>query len=170
MAVAALVAWLLTAGLGLYMFAIWLIEDDGSEDGRSYRRLRAPVVFGHAGLAVAGLGVWIVSIYVHLNLLGWITVLILLLVAILGVFMFTRWIPVHQMASTRPALPARQEIGLGLRRAGVDSARGPEGIPGGPIPGIEPLPAEHNFPLPVVLLHGVLAVTTITLVVTAMIL
>ena len=32
---AALVAWLLTAGLGLYMFAIWLIEDDGSEDGKS---------------------------------------------------------------------------------------------------------------------------------------
>src|SRR5215467_10731884 len=98
MAVAALVAWLLTAGLGLYMFAIWLIEDDGSEDGRTYRRLRAPVVFGHAGLAVTGLGVWIVSIYVHLNLLGWITILILVLVAILGVFMFTRWIPVHQMA------------------------------------------------------------------------
>jgi hypothetical protein len=170
MAVAALVTWLLTAGLGLYMFAIWLIEDDGSQDGRSYRRLRAPVVFGHAGLAVTGLGVWIVSIYVHLNLLGWITILILLLVATLGVFMFTRWIPVHQMASNSPALPARQEIGLGSRRAGADSARGAEGIPGGPIPGIEPLPAEQNFPLPVVLLHGVLAVTTITLVVIAMIL
>ena len=36
MAVAALAAWLLTAGLGLYMFAIWLIEDDGSVDGKSY--------------------------------------------------------------------------------------------------------------------------------------
>lgn len=57
MTVAALAAWLLTAGLGLYMFTIWLIEDDGSEDGRSYRRLRAPVVFSHAGLAVTGLGV-----------------------------------------------------------------------------------------------------------------
>jgi hypothetical protein len=170
MAVAALVTWILTAGLGLYMFAIWLIEDDGSEDGRSYRRLRAPVVFGHAGLAVAGLGVWFVSIYVHLNILGWITVLILAVVATLGVFMFTRWIPVHQMASPRPALPARQEIGLGSRRSGADSAAAPEDIPGGPIPGIEPLPAEHNFPLPVVLLHGVLAVTTITLVITAMIL
>ena len=170
MAVAALVAWLLTAGLGLYMFTIWLIEDDGSEDGKSYRRLRAPVVFGHAGLAVSGLGVWFVSIYVHLNLLGWISILILLLVATLGIFMFTRWIPVHQMASTRPALPARQEIGLGARRAGADSASGPEDISAGSIPGIEPLPAESNFPLPVVLLHGVLAVTTITLVITAMIL
>jgi hypothetical protein len=111
-----------------------------------------------------------VSIYVHLNLLGWISILILLLVATLGIFMFTRWIPVHQMASTRPALPARQEIGLGARRAGADAASGPEDISAGSIPGIEPLPAESNFPLPVVLLHGVLAVTTITLVITAMIL
>jgi hypothetical protein len=167
MAVAALVAWLLTAGLGLYMFTIWLIEDDGSEDGRSYRRLRAPVVFGHAGLAVAGLAVWFVSIYVHLNLLAWITIVILVLVAALGVFMFTRWIPVHRMASTSPELPARQEAGLGSRRAGTEIARGLEDIPDGSFPGTEPLPAERNFPLPVVLLHGLFAVTTIALVITA---
>ena len=49
MTVAALAAWLLTAGLGLYLFTIWLIEDDGSENGRSYRRLRAPVTSGMPG-------------------------------------------------------------------------------------------------------------------------
>src|SRR5437762_605789 len=98
MKVAALLAWILTAGLGLYMFVIWLIEDDGSEDGKSYRRLRAPVVFGHAGLAVTGLGVWFVYLYVDLGRLAWITIAILVLVATLGVFMFTRWIPVHRMA------------------------------------------------------------------------
>jgi hypothetical protein len=32
------------------------------------------------------------------------------------------------------------------------------------------MPPERNFPLPVVLLHGVLAVTTVTLVVIAIIL
>src|SRR5215475_15820704 len=99
MTVAALAAWLLTAGLGLYMFAIWLIEDDGSEERKSYRRLRAPVVFGHAGFAVTGLAVWLVYMYVNLNRLACITILILLLVAILGAFMFTRWIPVHRMAT-----------------------------------------------------------------------
>ena len=34
MTVAALAAWLLTAGLGLYLFTIWLIEDDGRETAR----------------------------------------------------------------------------------------------------------------------------------------
>jgi hypothetical protein len=170
MTVAALVAWLLTAGLGLYMFAIWLIEDDGSVDGKSYRRLRAPVVFGHAGLAVTGLGVWLVYIYVNLSRLAWITILILLLVATLGVFMFTRWIPIHRMASANPGLLARQEAGLGSLRAGAGYAGRLGDGPDGPFPGIEPLPAERNFPLPVVLLHGVFAVTTVTLVVIATIL
>ena len=169
MAVAALFAWLLTAGLGLYMFAIWLIEDDGSIDGKSYRRLRAPVVFGHAGLAVVGLTVWFISIYVHINSLSWITLLILVLVATLGVFMFTRWIPVHRMYSGSADLSAREAAGMAQSPAG----------PGGtwlyeadarPIHELEPLPPESNFPLPVVLLHGVLAVTTVTLVVIAIIL
>ena len=170
MKVAALVAWLLTAGLGLYMFAIWLIEDDGSEDGKSYRRLRAPVVFGHAGLAVTGLCVWLVYIYVDLDRLAWVTILILLLVATLGVFMFTRWIPVHRMASSSPGLLVRQEAGIGSRPAGSGAAGGLGDRPDGPVPGIERLPAERNFPLPVVLLHGVLAVTTVTLVVITVIL
>ena len=166
MAVAALVAWLLTAGLGLYMFAIWLIEDDGSIDGKSYRRLRAPVVFGHAGLAVIGLCVWIISIYVHMNSLSWVTLLILALVVTLGVFMFTRWIPVHRMYSESADLPARQAAGMAQGRAGP----GLYEAGGRPIHQLEPMPPERNFPLPVVLLHGVLAVTTVTLVVIAIIL
>jgi hypothetical protein len=169
MTAAALVAWLLTAGLGLYMFAIWLIEDDGSVGRKNYRRIRAPVVFGHAGLAVAGLGVWFVYIYINLSRLAWITILILVLVASLGAFMFTRWIPVHRMAKSSPVLPARQEAVLGSRRVGAGYIGGLGRGPDRPFPGIESLPAEHNFPLPVVLLHGALAVTTLTLVVIAMV-
>jgi len=166
MTVAALAAWLLTAGLGLYMFTIWLIEDDGSEDRKSYRRLRAPVVFGHAGLAVTGLGVWFIYLYVDIGRLAWIAILILVLVASLGVVMFTRWIPVHRMYSGSEDLPARQAAGMAQGRAGsgLYEAGGP------PIRALEPMPPERNFPLPVVLLHGVLAVTTITLVVIAIIL
>ena len=168
MAVAALFTWLLTAGLGLYMFAIWLIEDDGSIDGKSYRRLRAPVVFGHAGLAVIGLVVWFISIYVHINSLSWVTLLILALVATLGVFMFTRWIPVHRMYSGSEDLSARQEAGMAQGRAGPGGIRLYEAS-GRPIRALEPMPPERNFPLPVVLLHGVLAVTTVTLVVISII-
>jgi hypothetical protein len=169
MAVAALVTWLLTAGLGLYMFAVWLIEDDGSDDGRSYRRLRAPVVFGHAGLAITGLVVWFISIYVHMNILGDITILILIVVAALGVFMFTRWIPVHRMYSGSADLADRETAGMAQGLAGHGGIR-LYTADGRPIHELEPIPPERNFPLPVVLLHGVLAVTTITLVVMAMIL
>jgi hypothetical protein len=167
MTVAALAAWLLTAGLGLYMFTIWLIEDDGSDDGRSYRRLRAPVVFSHAGLAVTGLGVWLIYSYVDIERLAWVAILILALVAILGVVMFTRWIPVHRMARRPPVTPDREEIILARSRAGPGPAWGPPGWPGQPFPGTGPLPPEHNFPLPVVVMHGVFAVVTVTLVVLA---
>jgi hypothetical protein len=169
MAVAALFAWILTAGLGLYMFAIWLIEDDGSEDGRSYRRLRAPVVFGHAGLAIIGLIVWFISIYVHINSLSWVTLLILALVATLGVFMFTRWIPVHRMYSGPQGLSASEAAGMAQDRPSPGGTRFGE-AGGRPIHELGPMPPERNFPLPVVLLHGVLAVTTVTLVVIAIIL
>jgi hypothetical protein len=167
MTVAALVAWLLTAGLGLYMFTIWLIEDDGSEDRKSYRLLRAPVVFGHAGLAVTGLGIWFIYLYVDIGRLAWIAILILVLVAILGMVMFTRWIPVHRMARRPPGLADRQETSLARSRAGPGPAWGPLEWPGQPFPGTERLPPEHNFPLPVVVLHGVLAVATVILVVLA---
>lgn len=167
MTVAALAAWLLTAGLGLYMFTIWLIEDDGTEDGKSYRRLRAPVVFGHAGLAVTGLGVWFIYLYVDIGRLAWIAILILMLVATLGVVMFTQWIPVHRMARQQPALADRQETGLARSRVGPGPARDPLQWPGGPLPGTGSPPPEHNFPLPVVILHGFFAVVTITLVVLA---
>jgi hypothetical protein len=169
MSYAALVAWLLTAGLGLYMFAIWLIEDDGSDGGHGYRRLRAPVVFGHAGLAIIGLVVWFISIYVHLNILGDISILILALVATLGVFMFTRWIPVHRTYSGSAGLPDRRAAGMAQGRAGPGGTR-LYAAGGRPIHELESVPPEHNFPLPVVLLHGVLALTTVTLVVLAMIL
>ena len=167
MTVAALAAWLLTAGLGLYLFTIWLIEDDGSEDAKSYRRLRAPVVFGHAGLAVTGLGFWFIYLYVDIGRLAWIAILILVLVAILGVVMFTRWIPVHRMVRRLPALPDRQETGRARSRAGLGPAWGPLEWPGQPFPGTRSLPPEHNFSLPVVVLHGVFAVVTVVLVVLA---
>jgi hypothetical protein len=149
------------------MFTIWLIEDDGSEDRKSYRRLRAPVVFGHAGLAVTGLGVWFIYIYVDIGRLAWIAILILVLVAILGAVMFTRWIPVHRMVRRRPTLPDRQETGLARSRAGPGPVWGPPEWPGRPIPGTGSLPPEQNFPLPVVALHGVFAVVTVTLVILA---
>jgi hypothetical protein len=150
MTAAALVTWLLTAVLGLYMFTIWLIEDDGNQGGPGYRRLRAPVVFSHVGLAVIALGIWLVHLYVELGRLDWAPIGLLAVVAVLGVTMFTRWVPVHRLANAQ----ARQ---LAEARVAADGSP----LPVLPMTG---LPPERNFPVTVVALHGIFAVITVVLV------
>ena len=58
MSIVALVTWLLAVACGLYLFAVWLIEHEGSKGGTAASRLRAPVVFSHVTLAIGGLAVW----------------------------------------------------------------------------------------------------------------
>jgi hypothetical protein len=72
------------------------------------------------------------------------------------------------MYSGSEDLSARQEAGMAQGRAGPGGIRLYEAS-GRPIRALEPMPPERNFPLPVVLLHGVLAVTTVTLVVISII-
>ncbi len=73
---------------------------------------------------------------------GWAAVGVLVGIATLGLTMFTRWIPVH------------------AAYVAAESTRGRSAEFG--------FPAERAFPLSVVIIHGVLAVTTVTLVVLAM--
>ena len=112
MSAAALITWFLTALLGLYMFTIWLIEDDGRQDGTGYRRLRAPVVFSHVGLAVVALVIWLLHLYIDLGRLDWVPIGLLVIVAVLGVTMFTRWVPVHRLANEQAlqALPPERNF------------------------------------------------------------
>jgi hypothetical protein len=140
MSVAALITWLVTATGGLYMFAVWLIEHDGSRGGSAGSRLRAPVVFSHVTLAATGLVVWVFYLYSDRIRLAWAAFLILLPVAVLGFIMLTRWIPVHRAANASAAARA------GSGRAGTIG------------------PPERNFPVPVVVAHGLFAVVTIVLV------
>jgi hypothetical protein len=142
MGVAALLAWLVTAFGGLYLLAVWLIENDATQRGTARSRLPGPVIFGHVLLALTGLAVWVGYLLTDSGTLGWGALGILVLIASLGLTMFTRWIPVHRafaMAETGPG--GRSEFDF---------------------------PAERNFPVPVVAGHGVLASTTVTLVLLTM--
>ncbi|HEY6277520.1 MAG TPA: hypothetical protein VIX86_14435 [Streptosporangiaceae bacterium] len=138
MGVAALLAWLVTAFAGLYLLAVWLIENDASQKGTARSRLPGPVIFGHVLLALSGLVVWVAYLLSNSATLGWAALGILAGIATLGVTMFTRWIPVHRAF-------ARAETGPG-GRSEFD------------------FPAERNFPVSVVVGHGLLASTTLTLV------
>jgi hypothetical protein len=138
MGVAALISWLVTASGGLYLLVIWLIENDTGSRYVMASRLPLPVISGHALLAMAGLAVWSVYLLTDRTALAWAAAATLAVVALLGLAMVARWIGVYRA----PAGPDR-------RAAGEDRLT---------------VPAERNFPALVVLGHGVLAASTIALV------
>src|SRR5215468_8484814 len=136
----ALLVWFITALWGLYMLAVWLIENDATRQDRAASRLPLPVILSHVTLALTGLVVWVLYLLIDRPALAWASVGILVAIALLGFTMFARWIPVY-----------RTPIAVG----------GPQG---GMLPVAE-MPPEGNFPLVIVLAHGTFAVSTLVLVV-----
>jgi hypothetical protein len=96
-----------------------------------------PVITTHALLGMGGLLLWIGYLLVDKERLAWVAVVILGTAALLGLTMAARWIRVYREFDN----------------------------PGPAITRSIAVPPERNFPLPVVVSHGVLAVTTIVLVV-----
>ena len=141
MGVAALIIWIVTAFGGLYLLAVWLIENDVTHRGAA-SRLPGPVILGHVLLALTGLAVWVIHLLSHSATAGWAALAILAGIVTLGLTMFTRWIPVHVAYVAAEAKTGRSRD--------FD------------------FPAERAFPLPVVVAHGLLAATTVTLVLVAM--
>jgi hypothetical protein len=130
---AALITWVLTAGGGFILLAIWLARG-GMQQGREPgTRIRPVLILSHFLLAATGLLIWIIYVVTDSDALAWIALVLLAIVAILGWTMFAIWYQRRQRGRVAEA---------------VD-------------PGT---PAEQHFPVPVVALHGVLAVTTVVLV------
>lgn len=152
----ALIVWFVTALWGLYMLAVWLIENDATRKGTAASRLPLPVVLAHVTFAVAGLGVWVAYLLLDRPVLAWTAVGILVAIALLGLTMFARWIPVYRMADDDVRLP------VGAMSGGAPGTS-PGGAPG--IGSLPELPAESSFPLLIVLAHGAFAVSTVVLVV-----
>ena len=148
----ALIVWFVTALWGLYMLAVWLIENDATRQGNAASRLPIPVILAHVSLAVTGLVVWVAYLLLDRPVLAWTAVGILVGIALLGLAMFARWIPVYRMADDGVRVP----VGVTV-----------EATVGGTLEGRPPreLPAEGSFPLLIVLAHGAFAVSTVVLVV-----
>ncbi len=136
---AALIAWVLTAGGGLVMLAIWFSR--GGMRQREEGRIKPPLILGHFALAATGLVLWIVYVATDSDALAWISFAILLLVAGLGFTMFALWWRQRQS------------------RAAVAQAAT---ATSGPVE-----PAEQRFPVAIVALHGIAAATTLVLVLLA---
>ena len=98
-------------------------------------QIRPILILSHFALAATGLVLWIAYVASDSDALAWIALALLVIVALLGWTMFAIW---YQ------------------RRQG--QAVVAEGSPG---PGA---PAEQSFPVGIVTLHGIGAVTTVVLV------
>ena len=136
MTVVALITWLTTAAAGLYLLAIWLIEYDREFQSAAATRLPVPVISTHVLLAVSGLIVWVLYLITDVRQLAIAAALILVAVALLGLTMAFRWVAVYRAPG-----------------AAADDAHAPVAVP-----------PERHFPLPVVIGHGIFAVTTVVLV------
>jgi hypothetical protein len=91
-AVAALMAWMATAGGGFVLLGTWLAHG-GPKQYRAGRSRFAPrLVLSHFGVAAAGLAVWIVALASGRDALRWISVALLPFVAALGLTMFLKWL------------------------------------------------------------------------------
>jgi hypothetical protein len=168
MGIVALITWLSTAGGGLYLLAVWLIEYDREYQTAAKTRLPIPVISAHALLAMTGLVIWGAYLFTDSELLAWTALAILGAVITLGLTMAARWLRVVRQPAPEPS--ARPAGVSTVAAAGISLWPGP--YPPGASPGPDAreaaqaaaVPPERNFPVPVVILHGVLALATVTLV------
>ena len=130
---AALITWVLTAGGGFVLLAIWFARGGMRQGREPGARIRPALILSHFLLAATGLLIWIIFLASDSDALAWIAFVLLGIVAILGWTMFAIWYQRRQRGRMAEA---------------VD-------------PGT---PAEQHFPVPIVALHGALAVTTVVLV------
>jgi hypothetical protein len=162
MGLVALVTWLLTAGLGLVLLAVWLIEYDREFQRAAETRLPIPVISGHALLAVAGVAVWATYLLTDKPVLAWTALAILGGVVSLGLTMAVRWLLVYREPVDELAAGPAGNSSVAVAGAGLPHAAGlaqPRAAPAAAVP-----PPERNFPVSVVVGHGVLALVTVVLV------
>ncbi len=131
---AALIAWVATAGGGFVLLAIWLARGGMRQGREPGTRIRPVLILSHFLLAATGLLIWIIYLATDSDALAWIALVILGVVAILGWTMFAIW---WQRRQSRGRVAEAVDPGT---------------------------PAEQHFPVSIVTLHGLLAVTTVVLV------
>ena len=137
MSAAALFAWMATVLAGLVLLVIWLMEYDRDFQSVAVTRLPVPVISTHALLGAGGLLVWGFYLVTDSDPLAYATVADLGVVAVLGSLMAVRWVGVYRAYGAPVASTTSVVI----------------------------VPPERHFPRAVILIHGLFAVATISLVV-----
>ena len=92
MDVAALVAWVVTAGGGAVLLGTWLVNGGLRQQKTGRSRLKPAIAFSHFGLAATGLVLWLLHVTGGNALLGWLAFGLLLVIASLGFAMYFQWL------------------------------------------------------------------------------
>ena len=121
MAIAAMIAWVLTASIGAYMLRTWVTRGGLRRQRATGVGVPPPVVFGHASAALTGLLIWLGFVDTGLDLLAWLGVTVVACAIALGVCTVTLWTPYPVAAPPAQGaegvwgerLPPRSRGGLG---------------------------------------------------------
>ena len=183
MGLAALIAWLFTASIGGYMLRTWVARGGLRRQRATGVGVPPAVVFGHASAALAGLTVWISYLSSGWRPLAWIGVALVCTAICLGICTVTLWTPYPVRPDPgaggdgEPDIrAARAARAAGSREARQAAAAGPHdaftvtdemiaSLLAEPSPP-PPRPRPHLLPL-IPLAHGLGALTTFLLTVTA---
>jgi hypothetical protein len=142
---AALITWVITALGGFGLLAIWLQRGGIKQADQPGRRIRPPLIFTHMLLAASGLVLWIIYLAADKKGWAWAAFVVLLIVASLGFGMLALWI----------------------QRRQTDGGPALAGAPGSATMTEGSTPAEQHFPVAIVVAHGLIAATTLVLVLLA---
>jgi hypothetical protein len=108
MAIAAMIAWVVTASIGIYMLRTWVTRGGLRRQRGTGIGVSPGVVFGHASAALTGLLIWLGFVVTSLDLLAWLGVTVVTGTIALGVCTVTLWTPYPVAA---PAAPAQGGLG-----------------------------------------------------------
>jgi len=111
MGIAALIAWLAAALGGFVMLGIWIARGGRRPNST---RLAPGLLFGHFALAAIGLVLWIVYLVTSTDLLAWLAIGLLVVVALLGFGMFARWLSSRRAPVAEARFPVPIVFGHGL--------------------------------------------------------
>jgi len=93
MAITALVAWVLTASIGVYMLRTWVTRGGLLRQRATGIGVPPAVVFGHASAALVGLVIWAGFVTTKWDPLAWLGVVMITGAIALGVCTVTLWTP-----------------------------------------------------------------------------
>jgi hypothetical protein len=103
MAIAAMIAWVLTASIGVYMLRTWVTRGGLRRQRATGVGVPPAVVFGHASAALTGLLIWLGFVGTGLDLLAWLGVAVVAGAITLGVCTVTLWTPYPVAVPPAPA-------------------------------------------------------------------